>query len=288
VTSTVGVDVRTGDGLRLVADRHGAGDPVVLVHGLGFSRARWSPQVEALTDAAFASVTFDMRGFGDSEPASAPFAMQDLVADLEAVRVAMGLDAFHLVGHSLGGMVSQLYALEHPERVRSLTLASTTAHSGNRGSAYGAALARLCEHGFDRAMQDDDFRAQVEFAVHALADPAVRKDLSGTLSDELPSGERLLGLIKRMTGEANPARAQGWRCTVGFSSRDRLDRITCPTLVMHGTRDMIIPYVAGQLLAKALGAKWRSAPGAGHNVPTEQAELFNATLLEFLGSSEDH
>ncbi len=271
------------DGLRLAAECSGKGTAVVLVHGLGFGRKRWASQAEMLSNAGFQVLSYDLRGFGDSDPATAKFDIDVLATDLEAVREAAGLEQFHLVGHSLGGMCAQQYTLAHPERVASLVLASTTSHSGQRGSAYGAALSHLARHGFDKAMEDDSFRSKVEWAVEFLADPTVRAELNGTISEELPSGERLLRMIKRMTQEADPARSYAWHATVGFTTRARLHEIQCPSMVLHGTKDMIIPYVAGQLLHEGLsGSEWMSFKGAGHNISMECETVFNEALLSFL------
>jgi len=271
------------DGLRLAAECSGEGPAVVLVHGLGFGRALWASQKEALLGAGFRVLACDLRGFGDSDPATSNFTIEQLAGDLEAVREAAGLEEFHLVGHSLGGMCALHYTLAHPERVTSLALASTTSHSGQRGSAYGAALSHLAHHGFDKAMEDASFRSKVEWAVDFLADPTVRAELNGTISEELPNGERLLKLIKRMTQTADPARAYAWHATVGYSTRERLGEIRCPSLVLHGTRDMIIPYVAGQLLHDGLtGSSWLSFKGAGHNISVECEAVFNEALLSFL------
>ena len=85
---------------------------------------------------------------------------------------------------------------------------------------------------------------------------------------------------------ADPARAYAWHATVGYSTRERLAEIHCPSLVLHGTRDMIIPYVAGQLLHDGLtGSEWVSFKGAGHNISVECESVFNEALLSFL---QDH
>jgi len=279
------IEVRSHDGLSLAVDRVGEGEPIVLVHGLGFSRKRWQGSVDALSDAGYCVISYDMRGFGDSQLPEADYGMDDLCADLTTIADTLELDRFHLVGHSLGGMYSQLYTLAHPRRVRSLTLVSTTSHSGERGSAFGAALSYLAKHGYDKAMENETFRNKVEMAIAFLSDPSVRSQLDGTLSHELPTGDELLALIRRMTPEANPARSYAWRCTVGFSTRKRLHELNCPTFVLHGTRDMIIPYVAGQLLNEGLdGARWQSFEGAGHSLPMEREPEFSAALVDFVGS----
>jgi len=277
--------VPAGDGVHLAADSRGEGEAVLLVHGLGFTRSLWDNARETLLAANFRVVTYDLRGFGRSETPEGPYAMDSLVADLGSVADHFGLERFHLVGHSLGGMCAQLFALENPGRVRSLTLVSATSHSGQRGSAYGAALSYLALHGFDKAMENESFKQKIEMAIVFLSDPTVRSQLDGTLSHELPTGDELLALIKRMTPEANPARSYAWKCTVGFTTRERLDEIRCPAFVLHGTKDMIIPYVAGQLLGKGLtGSRWMSFPGAGHSLPRERQDEFTGALVDFLGS----
>lgn len=280
------LEVRTDDGLRLVVERHGASGaaPVLLVHGLGFSREAWAPQVAALTGAGHGVISWDLRGFGDSDRPGERYGMERLVADLEAVQVGLELEAFHLVAHSMGGMLAQRYVLAHPERVRSLVLASSSAHSGRRGSAYGQALADMSRLGYEQAMQDPRLKATLDLVLQFLADPEVRRQLDGSLPEgELPSGERFLAWIQKLTREPNPARAFAWEVTVGFSTRHDLDRIRCPALVMHGSADLIIPYVAGELLHAGLpDSRWRSFAGAGHNLPRERADEFNAALLGFL------
>jgi len=277
------LEIFSHDGLKLAVDRSGDGEPVVLVHGLGFSRKRWSGSVDALKAAGYSAISYDMRGFGESELPTDAYGMETLISDLSTVTDQLGIEAFHLVGHSLGGMYSQLYALANPGRVLSLTLVSTTSHSGERGSAFGAALSYLALHGYDKAMENETFRNKVEMAIVFLSDPAVRSQLDGTLSQELPSGDELLALIRRMTPEANPARSYAWSCTVGFSTRAQLTQLRCPTFVLHGTRDMIIPYVAGQLLNKGLeGSRWQSFEGAGHSLPMEREAEFSAALVDFL------
>ena len=170
--------VTTAAGLAVAADVRGQGSGVILVHGLGFDRSHWVEQAERLATAGHRVVTYDLRGFGDSEPSPSHYLAADLAEDLEAVRTAAGLERFHLVGHSLGGMVAQHYVLNHPDRVSRLVLASTTSHSGVRASAYGSALARLSAKGFDKAMEDPDLRAGLMATVQMLNDPEIRASAS--------------------------------------------------------------------------------------------------------------
>jgi 3-oxoadipate enol-lactonase len=262
------------DGTRIAWDEAGAGASVVLVHGLGSSRRRWERLVPALVDAGYRALRLDLRGFGESGGAERKSGMDELVADLGTFVVEAGLERgrFHLVGHSLGGMVAQRFTLEAPERVRSLVLASTTSHNGRRASAFAEAMTLFAEHGFE----------------HVMSDPELRPEIERVLADAFPGVEPPFEMLRVGVEQPNAARANAWRACVGFSAKDRLSEIRCPVLVMHGSADPLIPFRAGQLVHEAIAhSEWREEPGAGHSLPTERAESFNRALIDFLSQSSD-
>lgn len=252
--------VENADGLKIAADVWPATKgtrrtAVMLVHGLGFARRHWRRHVAALGDAGFTSVTMDLRGFGDSELPDGPYSMRALARDVEAVRIAAGLERVHFVGHSMGGMVAQHYALDAPARVASLVLASTTCHNGRRAGAFARAMAALSEEGFDRAMADPERRARVE----------------GILGEVVPYVGQVLGLLRNLTLEPDRARALAWQAIAGFSVRDSVSAIACPTLVLHGTADQNIPFAAGKLLHEAIASsEWIPLEGVAHDLPPER------------------
>jgi 3-oxoadipate enol-lactonase len=104
----------------------GTGPDVFLVHGVGGRRHVWNGVVDRLK-SDFRCISFDLRGHGDSPKPSEPFGLDDLVADLEALRARLDIDKAHVIGHSLGGMVAPAYARKHPRRVSSVGLLSTAA-----------------------------------------------------------------------------------------------------------------------------------------------------------------
>lgn len=263
--------VRTSDGVLLAYDEMGAGPPVVLVHGLGLSRKRWQRQVEALAEHGYRAVRFDVRGFGESELPSEPYGMDTLTADLATVAAHLGLDRFHLVGHSLGGMIAQSFALGRPDAVRTLTLASTTSHNGSRASEFAAAMSRVAEVGFDAA----------------VAEAEVRGVLERVLAEAFPAGPPPVELLRRGLERPKPAHAYAWRATVRFSVKERLRELTCPVLVVHGTADPMIPWVLGAWIhAEIPGSRWLPLEGAGHSVQVERADDLNLALLEHLAAAE--
>lgn len=104
----------------------GEGPPLFLVHGIGSSHAGWTGVVNELK-SNFSCISYDLRGHGSSPVPDLAFGLDELVADLEALRAKLGFEAIHIAGHSLGGMIGPAYARKYPHRVRSLGLLSTAA-----------------------------------------------------------------------------------------------------------------------------------------------------------------
>jgi len=262
-------EMTTSDGIRIVGDASGDGAPVLLVHGLGFQRRHWHRQVVALTEAGYRPLTFDMRGFGDSELPENNYDMHRLAQDLEEVCAALGLDTFHLVGHSLGGMVCLQYALNNLERIRSLTICSSTAHNGERASRLGQMMHRLSREGSEKALADTAFRTEVEALVSSVV--------------KYVAADQMLPLLASLTARPDPARSLAWLATAGFSIRSELARIKCPTMVLHGDMDPLMPFAAGILMATGVGnARWVPVYGGMHNIPREKPDQFNQELIGFL------
>lgn len=257
----------TRDGLRLAYDEAGAGPTVLFVHGLGLNRRRWQHQFDAAVASGFRAVRFDLRGFGESDMPRGPYEMTDLVDDLARVVEELVPRPFHLVGHSLGGMLSQAYAVDHPDELSSLTVASTTAHNGRRASAFAKGLSMISERGFDAAVTDPEVRGLVE----------------EVLAEAFPAGTPPIEYFRRGLEDPNPAHAYAWRTCVGFSVKDRLQSIRCPVLVLHGAADPIIPVQLGRWIAETLPqSRWVVFEGAGHSIQVERAGEFTGELVPHL------
>jgi len=104
----------------------GEGPPLYMVHGIGSRRVTWDALVAGLKDA-FTCVTYDLRGHGASPVPPVPYSLDDLVDDLEALRLRLGHEKIHVIGHSLGGQIGPAYARTHPDQALSVTLLSTAA-----------------------------------------------------------------------------------------------------------------------------------------------------------------
>lgn len=130
----------------------GDGPALYMVHGIGSRKSMWSPLVEALS-GEFTCVTYDLRGHGDSPIPPVPYSLDQLVADLEALRSKLGHEQIHVIGHSLGGMIGPKYALDYPEHTLSVGLLSTAAgRTGEDRAKVKGVVAKMRAEGIDNIL----------------------------------------------------------------------------------------------------------------------------------------
>lgn len=152
----------------------GDGPPLLMVHGIGARHKTWQGLVDNLK-SDFRCISFDLRGHGESPVPPAPYTLDDLVDDVEALRAKLGIDRMHIIGHSLGGMIGPAYARAYPERVMSLGLLSTAAGRTDEDSAkVEGVVAAMEERGIIEVLETlvarwftDDFIANRPDAIQA-------------------------------------------------------------------------------------------------------------------------
>jgi pimeloyl-ACP methyl ester carboxylesterase len=251
--------------VRIAHSEHGSGEPLLLIHGLGYARWGWGPFLAPLA-ARFRVVTFDNRGIGESDVPPGPYSARMMAEDAVSVLDAAGIERAHVLGTSLGGMVAQALAVEHPERVDRLVLACTTP-GGERAFPFPEGTVRLLAE----AQQMEPLVALRRFVENALAPGAPE-----VLVDEI------YGF--RVAGPPDPA---GWQAqaaaAAAFDGFDRLGEIAAPTLVLHGTDDQVVdPRNARLLCERIAGARVELIEGAGHLFFWERPETTAQLVGEFL------
>jgi 3-oxoadipate enol-lactonase len=259
---------RNGD-IRLAWEEQGAGDAVLLVQGLGYTREGWGA-TPALLAERFRVITFDNRGMGASDIAPPPYSIEELAADAVAVVDAAGLARVHVVGVSLGGFIAQELALGHPDRVDRLVLGCT---SPGGPSAYP--MPERTVRAFEQFMERPGEEGLLVLVKNAIADANV--EARPELVDEV--------YRYRLANPPDPAAWQA-QALVGmtFDAHARLRDISAPTLVLTGTEDAVVDPRNSELLAAAIpGAQLRTIAGAGHLVFWEESEQFVETVAAFLG-----
>jgi pimeloyl-ACP methyl ester carboxylesterase len=253
--------------VRLSYERSGSGPPLLLIMGLSGTRLHWGePFLERLRED-FEVIAFDNRGVGASSRVAAPFAIADLAADTAGLLTALGLDAVHVLGISMGGMIAQELALAHPERVRTLTLGCT--FCGGPGNALpaqpelGAAIMSGDRERATRAMWETNVSASFAEDEQAYA------------------SFRAIGIEHRVALEVT---LEQLSAITRHDTSTRLGELGMPTLIVHGTEDRIIPVANGHVVAElAPGARLEILEGIGHlffwELPERSAELVREHTL---------
>jgi pimeloyl-ACP methyl ester carboxylesterase len=255
------------NGFEIHYDVHGEGDPLICVHGLGCDRRAWVLQIQPFSEQ-FKAVFFDNRDVGQSSLATDDYTTADMAQDVLALADHLELESFHLLGISLGGMVSQQVALAAPERVRTLTLAVT--HGGVReaGRLRGHLLGSYAQH-----LPPED---QVDNLLYLCYTEAFFEN------------EELLQFMRNALLEnpyPQPPEASARQAAAGahHDVRDRLGELSMPVHVIGAERDLMIPVWKSRELASVIpGSKLTILEGQGHGVMWEAAEAFNAAVTEFV------
>lgn len=257
-----------------VTDLSAEGDfvgSVVALHAGVADRRSWAPVAAAWAGRGWRVVTYDRRGFGDSEWEAAP---HDHVADLVAVLDDRGIDRAVLVGSSSGGAVAIDAALAHPERVRALVLVG----SAVSGQAELLGEMTAAERTLDAAIEEAEASGDVD-QVNEL-ECRYWLDGPGAPHPRVQGAARTLFL--EMNGRALRAPAVGDR-RAHPPSWDRLGTLDVPTAVMIGDLDdSDVAAVARKIADEVPGATLTELPGSAHLPMLDAAERFEAVTTAVL------
>lgn len=245
----------------------GSGRPVVLLHGLGNSLYSWEGVARSLR-TTYRVIRFDLRGSGESAVPSGPYTPAAFTADLGGLLDELDVEAAHLVGHSLGSLVAARFGVEHPDRVRTLSLIS-----GGPGTP--------------EAEREDQREIAESIEREGMADRA-DAEVESSFSDHTRSTRpELLGLYRELIRANDPAGyAAAMRGMLAFDLRNELDAIQGPTLLVTGEADRVTPPLASFLLAKEIpDAHVVVFPDVGHMVPLSAPKDLAAELHEFLANA---
>ena len=256
------------DGTRIHYEKHGAGEPVLLIMGLGSNASGWHRTVPWLAER-YQAIVFDNRGTGRSDVPEGAYSITQLAADAAAVLDAAGHETAHVMGASLGGMIAQRLALEQPERLRSLVLVCTTPGGAHAVSASQEVMAALLAGGENPAQV---YRRNAWF----LFGEETRGRHPERIEEDIAERTRIPTTPAGYFGQVMAAGAH--------DTWDELPSIATPTLVLHGEADILIPPENGRLLADRIpGAELVLVPGAGHMLQTDAIETVRDSVLGFLG-----
>lgn len=214
------------DDVRLFYRIDGDGKPIVLIHGAWSNHSWWRPIIDLLSKR-YMTVAVDVRGHGNSTKLEKPFSVEGFAEDLHFMLEELGFVEVVLMGHSMGGMISMQYALDHPERVRGLVLVATTPRPGRH----------LKYHLFY-------YLAKLKLISY---EKILVKTLRKMFHPSTPS-ETVEWAIKELLKTSKEDFIKILKTVEKFDITHRLDEIKQPALIIVGERDSLTPPEKSQLL----------------------------------------
>ena len=263
-TNTVsGMHSVSANGVRLYYEEKGMGEPIVFIHGLGSSTRDWWKQVDAFADR-YRVITFDVRGHGQSEKPSGPYSIPLFAEDAAALLREINAAPANVVGLSMGGMIAFQLALDAPNFVRRLVVVNSTPE---------AALDSL----------KDRWRYwSRRFASKVLGMRATGKLIARQIFVKPGQDELRQEFVKRWAANDKQAYLATIDAIAGWDVSDRLDEITCPTLVVAADEDYTSVEYKRRYVEQLLHAELVVIADSRHATPVEQPEAFNEALADFL------
>jgi 3-oxoadipate enol-lactonase len=255
------------NGIDVYYECSGTGEPLLLIAGFGCDHAIWT-LVAAELAASYRVYLFDNRGLGQSTGADSVASIHQMAGDAAALMEALDLGRVHLAGHSMGGMIAQELALMHPNWVRSLVLLSSCSHQDNRGKAIIRSWGEL------PSLLDIETSTRLIlpwiYTEAFYADPVLIENLIAViLANPAPPDPKVL-------------KCQA-KAIMDFDSSERLAGIRCPTLVIVGEQDILLPpSAAGQLARGILSAELLVLEGTGHGLLVETPQRVAQAMQDFL------
>lgn len=280
----------TVNGVRHFYRMIGQGEPFVLLHG---GPGMWHDELFPFFDDLASDrrvVLYDQRGNGKSQMddiSADTFTVDWLVSDLEELRKAWGFDRINIIGHSWGGLLGMYYATEHPHRVERLVLVDAApANTDLLIQSYRALMDRFTETEWNR------LQAMYESGPFLAGDPACLNEamrLSEGPTFHVPEArEKYFDLVAfdtvtaaSMVAISEPAQTIKMNITI----QDKLASIVCPTLIVHGAQDFIVPAAPDLLHRLIPHSKLVVIPNSGHYPFIEQPELFFLELRSFINET---
>ena len=252
--------------INMYYELHGAGDPVVLIQGLGGNHTFWQPNLPNLIKK-HQILLLDYRGAGDSDKPDMPYSTRLFADDIAALMEALDIPRAHIVGRSMGGCIAQYLGISHPDKVRSLVLAATW---GRADEAL-----KLCLANWSKIVEFVGLEGLFD---HVLPWCWTREFFEPKHAEELAE-------LKRLVYANRQPRDAFVRQSLAGQEHDALSglsKISASTLVVVGEVDILTPRALSDAIeARIPNAELVMVPGLGHAFYEEKPEIFNDIALNF-------
>jgi pimeloyl-ACP methyl ester carboxylesterase len=268
----LGVPKAYCNGININYTVEGLGEPLIMISGFSSEKNVWRFQTGSFKKD-FRTITFDNRGVGKSDKPTGPYTMKMMADDTIGLMDHLGIEKAHVVGMSMGGMVAQELAINYPECVDKLVLASTFACMDEASGLTSEASKRL--ETYNGSLPNEE---------------VIRKGVETMINLSLNNGfYRILALqlMKIMIRSFDKLALNGlvrqFEAILAHDTIDRLRLIKAPTLVITGDNDRLIKPISSDMIANLVPkAKLVKVEGGSHAINIEMKSEFNKKVLEFL------
>lgn len=278
------------NGINMYYEVYGEGEPLLLIEGLGYSSWMWYKQLPELSKH-YKVIVYDNRGVGLTDKPDSEYTIELMADDAAALLTTLGIESAHVLGVSMGGYIAQELAIRHPEKVRSLVLACTNMGEAGmlkRNSTLLNGYLKLW--GLLPGMLEVSGKASVPTLTNNYGlskEDKILYGLSSAFTKEYfrDNPEEIDRIVKWRLD--NPQPSYAWKrqfaAGVNFDSSNRAGGINVPTLVISGSKDIIVPNESSIKLAETIpGAELKILPGAGHLMFIERSVEFNESVTSFI------
>jgi 3-oxoadipate enol-lactonase len=242
----------------------GYGEPLVMIQGFSADQSLWKPQIPAFKKR-YQVIIFDNRGVGKSDKPKGPYSPKMMAEDTVKLMDYLNIKQAHILGHSMGGLIAQEIAINYPERVMKLILASTWASQDNDANGLTPPMLEAAKL---------PMRQAGVLLVDAIMDkPFNRWFVAPALKNywrriKEPEATGITGQLEAPTG---------------YNSLDKLPFIKAPTLVITGTNDRVVKPTSSETIAKKIPkARLVKINKGSHADFIEMSKVFNKEVLNFL------
>jgi len=258
------------DGIEFYYELHGSAGPhLMLICGLGSHLDAWDVELVETLSPETRLVLFDNRGSGRSDKPDIEYSIPMLADDAANLLDALGVTRAHILGASMGGMIAQEFALRHPDKTANLILCCTASGGEHMVPPEQEVIQTLAR--VDGLTPEEIWRKNQPLSFTKEFIENNRDWLEKKMRRELPYTSPPFSFKRQMTA------------ALYHDSYERLSEITCPTLVMTGTEDILIPPRNSELIASRIpGAVLKRYEGTGHAFMSEARETVVRDILEFV------
>jgi 3-oxoadipate enol-lactonase len=247
---------------------HGSGESLVLIQGLSLDSSAWENQISAFSQK-YQVIVFDNRGVRQSDFSNMSYSTEIMADDTVELLKFLNIKNAHVLGFSMGGMIAQQIALKYPEIVKSLILVATAAKFPARARYLTKLWLKMLEEQVSTETRLQEICLWV-FTDEFLADEA-RVTAAVNLGLNHPHPQPMHGFAGQIAA------------LLEHDTRDKIHRISAPTLVLIGKDEIFIPLnFSEELAANISNAELVISEKGGHNYWMEFPEIFNRAIMQFL------